>query len=58
MKGPVEEEGEQMVKIFCGVDWGERHHQVALVGADGQVVANRWISDDLAGFGELTGLLG
>ena len=46
-----------MVKIFCGVDWGERHHQVALVDAEGQVVANRRISDDLAGFDELTGLL-
>lgn len=46
-----------MGEIFCGIDWAERHHDVAVVDDQGQVLVKRRISDDLAGFTELTALL-
>ncbi|MFE0179208.1 IS110 family transposase [Streptomyces sp. NPDC059002] len=42
---------------FCGVDWAEDHHDVALVDSDGKQVAKQRISDDAAGFAQLTALL-
>jgi transposase len=36
--------------VFCGIDWAEDHHDVALVDADGTLIAKRRISDDAAGF--------
>lgn len=45
------------MEIFCGVDWAERHHDVALVDEAGRLLARRRVSDDVAGFTELTGLL-
>ena len=46
-----------MGEIFCGVDWAEGHHDVAVIDAGGALVAKRRISDDLTGFSELTTLL-
>lgn len=46
-----------MGEIFCGIDWAERHHDVALVDDHGRLLAKRRISDDLSGFSELSGLL-
>jgi len=43
--------------IFCGIDWSERHHDVALVDGEGRVLARRRISDDAAGLTVLAGLL-
>jgi transposase len=43
--------------LFCGIDWSEDHHDVAVVDTDGRLVAKRRISDDAAGFGQLLGLL-
>jgi transposase len=43
--------------MSCGIDWAEDHHDVALVDADGALVAKRRISDDAAGFGLLLQLL-
>ncbi|MFE4999376.1 IS110 family transposase [Streptomyces mirabilis] len=36
--------------ICCGIDWAERHHDVALVDDTGQLLAKRRISDDAAGY--------
>ncbi|MBA2640767.1 MAG: transposase [Nocardioidaceae bacterium] len=44
--------------VFCGIDWSEDHHDVALVDADGVVLAQQRISHDTAGFAALLGLLG
>jgi len=44
-------------EIFCGIDWAERQHDVALVDDQGQLLAKRRISDDVNGFTELTALL-
>lgn len=43
--------------VYCGIDWAEAHHDVAIVDADGQLIAKRRISDDTAGFTQLLQLL-
>ncbi len=43
--------------VFCGIDWSEQHHDVAIVDVDGKLVARRRVSDDVAGFAELVQLL-
>lgn len=43
--------------MFCGIDWSERHHDVAVVDQDGILVAKRRISDDATGFAELLTML-
>lgn len=43
--------------VFCGVDWVEDHHDVALVDAGGKQLAKVRISDDAAGFAQLMALL-
>ncbi|MEV0114761.1 IS110 family transposase [Streptomyces sp. NPDC050844] len=43
--------------VFCGVDWAEAHHDVALVDAGGKQLAKQRIGDDAAGFAQLTALL-
>lgn len=41
----------------CGIDWSERHHDVAIVDADALVVARARVTNDAAGFGQLIQLL-
>jgi transposase len=43
--------------VFCGIDWAEDHHDIALVGAGGELLARRRISDDAAGLAALLDLL-
>jgi transposase len=43
--------------ITCGIDWAERHHDVALVDSEGAVVARRRIDTGATGFSELLGML-
>ena len=43
--------------ITCGIDWAESHHDVALVGESGKLVAKRRISDDAEGLRRLLDLL-
>src|SRR5215467_6631993 len=43
--------------VFCGIDWAEGHHDIALAGRDGLLLARRRISDDAAGLAALLGLL-
>jgi transposase len=43
--------------VYCGIDWAEDHHDIALVNRDGQLVARRRISDDAAGLAQLPALL-
>lgn len=45
------------MKVFCGIDWAEDHHDVALVDADGALVAKRRIDDSAEGFAELLAML-
>jgi len=43
--------------VYCGIDWAEDHHDIALVGQDGKLLARRRISDDAAGLAALLALL-
>jgi transposase len=45
------------MRIWCGIDWSERHHDVALVDQTGALVARRRIAEDAAGFRQLLELL-
>jgi transposase len=50
------QQGDQL-DVFCGIDWAEDHHDIALVDCGGQVLARQRISDDAAGLGQLLELL-
>jgi transposase len=43
--------------VFCGIDWAEDHHDIALVDRDGGLLARARISDDAAGLARLLELL-
>ncbi|MER7960351.1 IS110 family transposase [Streptomyces sp. NPDC096030] len=43
--------------IYCGIDWAEKTHAVALVDDTGQRLAKRHITDDAAGYKILLDLL-
>ena len=43
--------------LFCGIDWAESHHDVAIIYHGGQLVAKKRITDDLSGFAELIEML-
>lgn len=43
--------------IYCGIDWAERTHDVALVDDSGQLLAKRHITDDAVGYQILKDLL-
>ena len=45
------------MEVYCGIDWAEDHHDIALVDRDGNLLARRRISDDAAGLAGLLGLL-
>src|SRR5690349_9657837 len=42
--------------VYCGIDWAEDHHDIALVDRDGKLLARRRISDGAAGVAELLAL--
>lgn len=43
--------------IYCGIDWAEKTHNVALVDDRGELLAKRHITDDAAGYRILLDLL-
>jgi transposase len=43
--------------VFCGIDWAEDHHDIALADRDGKLLARRRIGDDAAGLAQLLELL-
>src|SRR5580692_2840659 len=45
------------MNVFCGIDWAEDHHDIALVDHDGQILARQRVSDDAAGLARLLELL-
>jgi transposase len=42
--------------VFCGIDWAEGHHDIALVDEAGQLVAKKRIHESVTGFAELTAM--
>jgi transposase len=45
------------VGVFCGIDWAEDHHDVAVVDEAGTLIGKRRIGDDAAGFAALLQML-
>lgn len=45
------------MRMWCGIDWAERHHDVAIIDEIGKVRARVRIGDDAAGFSHLLELL-
>ncbi len=45
------------MRVWCGIDWAEHHHDICLVDDDGTQLARRRISDDAAGFTVLAAVL-
>jgi hypothetical protein len=45
------------VKVYCGIDWAERHHDVALVDQDGHLVARKRIAESVEGLTQLLAIL-
>jgi transposase len=43
--------------MYCGIDWAERHHDIAIVNEDGELVAKRRIAETVDGFNQLVALL-
>ena len=43
--------------VTCGIDWAQDHHDIAIVDAEGRLVAKRRIPESVAGFAELTAML-
>jgi transposase len=45
------------LNVYCGIDWSENHHDIALVDDAGQLLAKHRITDDAAGYKVLLDLL-
>jgi transposase len=43
--------------VYCGIDWAEEHHDVALVDDAGTVITRLRITDDATGYRQLVELL-
>ena len=43
--------------LLVGIDWAERHHDVCVMAADGQVLAVERIADGMAGVARLHQLI-
>lgn len=46
-----------MGKVFCGIDWAERHHDIALVDEHGRLVAKKRIQESVQGWQQLLDML-
>jgi len=45
------------LNVYCGIDWAERHHDIALVDETGTLLAKQRITDDAAGYRALLEML-
>jgi transposase len=45
------------MRMWCGIDWAQRHHDIAVVDDDGVLVLKRRIEDSAVGFRQLLELL-
>lgn len=37
--------GGDVIKVYCGTDWAEKHHHIGLVDEAGTVIAQRRIAE-------------
>lgn len=45
------------MNVYCGIDWAENHHDIALVNDAGELLAKQRITDDTTGYKSLLELL-
>ncbi|MDH6245081.1 transposase [Mycobacterium sp. OTB74] len=45
------------VTLFCGIDWAQTHHDVAIINTAGDLIAKKRIPDDPGGFTQLIEML-
>jgi hypothetical protein len=45
------------VAIYCGIDWAEGHHDIALIDGEGTLIGKRRIEENLDGVAALTAML-
>jgi transposase len=45
------------MEVYCGIDWAEDHHDIALADRNGNLLARRRVSNDAAGLAVLLALL-
>jgi len=50
-------ERKSLMSLYCGIDWSERYHDVAVVDETGALKAKRRVNDDPEGWRELLQLL-
>src|SRR6201988_4600854 len=43
--------------VFCGIDWAEGHHDIALIDEKGTLLAKRRIDESVEGLAEFTAML-
>lgn len=43
--------------LFCGIDWAQTHHDVAIINDAGDLVAKKRIPDNAEGFAQLMEML-
>jgi transposase len=43
--------------MYCGIDWATEHHDVAVIDADGRLIARRRVDNDASGFADLLTML-
>lgn len=55
MSAPLTEHA--ATRVFCGIDWAEDHHDIALIDTDGNLLAKQRIPDDAQGLALLLDLL-
>ncbi|KPN21736.1 IS110 family transposase [Arthrobacter sp. BL-252-APC-1A] len=46
-----------MTEVFCGIDWAEGHHDIALVDSQGRLLSSQRVAESAAGLAELLDLL-
>jgi transposase len=46
-----------MGTMYCGIDWSERHHDLAVVDTDGRLAAKLRVPDTADGFAQVVALL-
>lgn len=51
------ETGRYKVQRWCGIDWSEHHHDIAIVDEAGSLISKARIQDTAAGFAQLLDLL-
>lgn len=45
------------MSIYCGIDWADDHHDIAIIDEEGNTLDTCRISNDLTGFNQLLEVL-